>query len=332
MAQSIPPFPNPKENLVVVRAGSKSLHANWLALPHEDRNWDLIVSYFDEAAFNAHPPQTGVQKVLLRGGKWDGLFKTFSQCESHTQYAHIWLPDDDIATDGAAINMMFDQAKRYDLAVCQPALTHDSYYSHFLFMKCPEFSIRYTNYIEIMIPCLEASLFAQALPLFEDTMSGFGLDYIWCRLPGAGPHKAAILDEVTMHHTRPIGSQLKSNIVDQKGKTAKEEGAKLRAQMGGLKKAVPLAYAGITKEGVKIEGRLKMALRMRQSYAGAMDQFADQDLAKVKNRQLFKRQLIIWSWRLMTHMAPMRVSRSRLLWTTPKTQPTYMCIFWKMGP
>jgi len=74
MTPRLPPFPTPKPNLVVVRAGGKSLHP---------------------------PPQDGVQAILIKGGKWDGLFKTFQAFEHHASYERIWLPDDDIATTAA---------------------------------------------------------------------------------------------------------------------------------------------------------------------------------------------------------------------------------------
>jgi len=61
MTPRLPPFPTPKPNLVVV------------------------------------PPQDGVQAILIKGGKWDGLFKTFQAFEHHASYERIWLPDDDIA-------------------------------------------------------------------------------------------------------------------------------------------------------------------------------------------------------------------------------------------
>jgi len=60
--------------------------------------------YFDEAAYTAHPPQDGVQAILIKGGKWDGLFKTFQAFEHHASYERIWLPDDDIATTAADIS------------------------------------------------------------------------------------------------------------------------------------------------------------------------------------------------------------------------------------
>jgi len=230
--------------------------------------------------------------ILLRGGKWDGLFETFKAFPSYEQYQHVWLPDDDIATTGTDISKMFRLAKAQDLAVCQPSLTLDSYFSHFMFLTCAGFSLRYTNYIEIMIPCLKGDLFAQVLPLFEGTMSGYGLDYIWCRLPGAGRYKAAVLDEISMHHTRPIGSQLRGKIADQTGGRSEDEEARLLARFGNIKKAVPVAYAGITKDAQEIEGRFAMARAMHRGYKAHLDRCLDPAYAARKNRQLFKRQLI----------------------------------------
>lgn len=292
MPARLSPFPTPKPSLVVVRAGGKSLHAQWLDQPYEARAFDLIVSYFDADAYAAHMPQDGVQAILVKGGKWDGLFETFKAFPHHTNYTHIWLPDDDIATTGADINGMFDAAESHDLAVCQPSLTLDSYFSHFMFLTCKGFARRYTNYIEIMIPCLSAGIFAQTLPLFEDTMSGYGLDYLWCRMKGAGPYKAAILDEIAMHHTRPIGSQLRGKIADQTGGRSEDEEARLLARFGGIKKAVPVAYAGMTETGETISGRFAMARAMYRGYAQTYEQCLDPGFARRKNRQLFKRQLI----------------------------------------
>ena len=257
----------PKRNLVVVRAGGKSLHPGWLDEPHAARSWDLLVSYFSEEAFAAHKPQPGVAAVLVKGGKWNGLFQTLSALPGLEDHTHIWLPDDDIATSGAAINAMFAEAEAHDLAVCQPSLTRNSYYSHFLFMQNSAFRLRYTNYVEIMVPCLRADILAQALPLFENTMSGYGLDYLWCRMTGAGPYKAAILDGIAVHHTRPVGSALRDKIAEETGGTSEDEEQALVARhFGTVPRPVPLVYAGITPDGRKIDGRFATALRMTPEY------------------------------------------------------------------
>ena len=123
-------------------------------------------------------------------------------------------------------------------------------------------------------------------------MSGYGLDYLWCRFPQSGPFRAAVLDGVAMHHTRPIGSQLRSKIADQTGGRSEDEEAALLARFGGVKKAVPVAYGGITMDGRAVTGRLAMARAMRRGYLKTYSQCLDPSYAARKNRQLFKRQLI----------------------------------------
>lgn len=281
-----------KAFLVVLRAGAKSLHEDWLDTPYEQRSWDLVISYYDEAAFKAHQPRAGVEAVLVKGGKWNGIFKTLNAVPEHRRYSHVWFPDDDIATDGKTINRIFDEAVTFGLAVCQPALTAQSYFSHFLFMQCAAFRLRYSNYVEIMVPCLRADLLAEALPLFENTMSGYGLDYLWCRLAGGGPYKAAILDAVAVHHTRPVGSSLRGKIAETTGGTSEDEERALVANFGDVARPVPLTYAGITDTGEKIDGRFAIARRMFSHYWKNSEAYLDPSLARRKTLQLFKRQLV----------------------------------------
>lgn len=281
-----------RSNLVVVRAGERSLHPGWLNRPYETRTFDLLVSYFSETAYARHREEPGVSAVLVTGGKWDGLFKTLMSLPELGHYDYVWLPDDDIASDGETIDRMFDLARIYELSICQPALTRDSYFSHFLFSQCRAFRLRYVNHVEIMVPCLSRALLKRALPYFEGTMSGFGLDYIWCRWPESGPFRAGILDDIAVHHTRPIGSQLKGAIGSAGFKAQDEEGV-LRTRVGLTKgRVVPLAYAGITVDGERIERQVAMGWAMFRSWLSDLGDFRDSRLALKKSLQVLKRQHI----------------------------------------
>ena len=74
----------------------------------------------------------GVAPVLHVGGKWDGLHKTLTGME-WGDYDFFWLPDDDIETDGCVIDTMFQMACDHGLAVGQPSLNRQSYFTHFIF-------------------------------------------------------------------------------------------------------------------------------------------------------------------------------------------------------
>ncbi|WP_415182275.1 hypothetical protein [Phaeovulum sp.] len=286
-----------KKNLVVVRAGANSLHSHWLDLPYAERNFEMLVSFFSEEAYATFVPAEGVRAVLVKGGKWDGLFKTLSDLDLD-EFDYFWLPDDDIEASTGSINKIFELCQRYGLAVGQPSLSRKSYFSHFLLSRCAGFRIRYTNYVEIMVPCLNRALLRRALPYFENTMSGFGLDYIWCRWEEAGAFRSAVIDAVEVFHTRPVGKVLKS-AMDATGcpKSEQEEGH-LKAKFDLTRRTVPIAFAGVLDNGQPVSGRLIMALYMCRSWVKELKTFrspreAGWGILKVARRQAL-RSLEMW--------------------------------------
>ena len=281
-----------KSKLVVVRAGTGSLHRGWLTAPAADRGFDLLVSYYAEDAYRRHRPADGVRAVLVPGGKWDGLHATLAGIDGLDRYSHIWLPDDDIAADGAAIDRMFALAESHGLAVCQPALCRQSYYSHFLLNRCAAFRLRYTNLIEVMVPCLSAPLLRRVLPWLKGNRTAYGLDYLWCRLPESGAFRAAVLDDVTVTHTRPVGSALARKMAET-GDHAHDDARFLPVGADPNAKFIPLAYAGIAADGTPVTGTLAMGRRMAASWRADLGAFADpvrarRQLAKSRRRHLIR--------------------------------------------
>lgn len=245
-----------RRNLVIVRAGPNSLHLGWLGEGYSGRDFDLVVSYYDTDAYARHPREEGVTAFLQSGGKWDGIAATLDWLGGALDaYDYIWLPDDDIEATSETINGIFAAMRCHGLAIAQPALTPDSYFTHFLFIRCPGLALRYTNYIEIMVPCLSRALLAAVRPHFRATMSGFGLDYIWCRLPEAKPGWAAILDSITVRHTRPVGRVLLGHMA-RRGRSPKDEEAELAASFGITERVTPLVHGAVTANGRHMRGSL----------------------------------------------------------------------------
>lgn len=276
----------PRKNLVVVRAGKNSLHPHWLK-GAASRNWDLVVSLYDPDARFPHPDDVLV--VTRRGGKWDGLYALFSQSDAWRRYDYVWLPDDDVAASSADIDAIFDAMRQYDLDVAQPSLTRDSYFSHFAFMSCPGFVLRYVNFIEIMVPCLKASLLQAVLEDFKGSMSGFGMDYIWCRLSEDARYKAAIIDRVAVRHTRPIGKALRGRMA-KSGVVAEDEELILRARYNVQGRIRPLIYAAVDSRGRLRKGCVRLGFAMAFAYAKVYSQFTAQESASWKIVQLVRRQ------------------------------------------
>lgn len=249
-------------NLVIVRAGDKSLHRGWGA---DDPNceFDLIVSYFgsDPSAFRL-PLEN---RVDYKGGKWDGIHALLSQQpELLDRYQYVWLPDDDLEADRATIEAMFANMRRLGLHIGQPSLTLDSYYSHLPFLHCRSFEFRLVDTIEIMAPCLRADVAAKMLPLFKHSMSGFGLDLLWTRLAEENRGTSAVFDALPVRHTRPVGAHLKTAMLES-GRTPDKEYRQLASQYG-FGELFPLSYEAVDRKGRRWRSKSMIGLRMVADY------------------------------------------------------------------
>lgn len=193
-----------RPNLVVVRAGDKSLHPQWLN--DKLRNWDIAVSYFGD-----HPERYKDQYDYLhvfKGSKWQGL-SDFVQTRSELieQYDYIWFPDDDLFTTCEVINEFFDLCKLLNFSIAQPALTRYSHYSWGITLENPSTDFRLTDFVEIMAPCFKKETFHLFKDSFSINTSGWGLEWLWLDI--AKKHdvfKFGIIDKTPIYHTRKVGA------------------------------------------------------------------------------------------------------------------------------
>lgn len=252
-----------RRNLVIVRAGEKSLHRQWLA-DAEERNWDLIVSWYGDADY---VPVADERVLVRKGGFWDAVYAHFTAMpELLERYEHIWLPDDDILTDAGSINTLFDIVQAEKLAVAQPGLTADSYFSWVHTLVSPSFRLRYTTIVEVMAPCLEVGLIKRMMPHFPGTPSGYGLDWVWARLEDDNRRRGAIIDAVPMRHTRLVGQFLASRL-KQRGIDPLADGELLGARFGYEGRREFPCYGGITATGRAV-GQWATAWLMFRDYMG----------------------------------------------------------------
>ncbi len=192
-----------RKNLVVVRAGDKSLHPQWI---DEKRNWDLVVSYYGN-----HPERYMGQYDYLhqcKGSKWHGLNNYVNNSENNIgDYKYIWFPDDDLFTDCSNINNFFEICELLDLTIAQPALTENSYFSWKITLKSKNFQARITDFIEIMAPCFKVEKFDNFKHTFGENSSGHGLEWVWKKIAiDESIFKFGIIDCTPVFHTRKVGS------------------------------------------------------------------------------------------------------------------------------
>jgi hypothetical protein len=233
-----------RRNLVIVRAGDSSLHEQWLSGEGE-RNWDLIVNYFGDDPQRYR--QDDVRRLDSKGPKWPALHDLIQQLGDKVFcYDYVWLPDDDLSATKPGINSLFDIVDKHALALAQPALTADSFLGHLATLHNKSFHLRFTSFVEIMAPCFSRDFLRQMLPLFRENISGWGLDFFW-PTKISDWKRIAIIDAVTVRHTRPVGGPNYQHLASG-GKDPRQELRDLLTKHG-VTPQPPFVRGGIDKSG-----------------------------------------------------------------------------------
>lgn len=237
-----------RRGLVIVRAGDHSLHPGWTT-QREARRWDLVVSYFGADPDRHRGPDPRIDDP---GQKWEGLHALLTRADFWRSYAYIWLPDDDLAAGHGSVDRLFDAMGEHELALAQPALSWPSFYSHAITLHHPSFALRITNFVEIMAPCFSRAALERCVPTFTESLSGWGLDFVWPTLLAPG-ERAGIVDAATVTHTRPVGGPSYARL-RRDGISPMDEARRALAAHGLAPDIAPQVFGGVTREGRSLEG------------------------------------------------------------------------------
>ena len=189
------------KNCVISAVGKNSLHKMWTE-GNGDFDLHLIVyddsleQFRDDAEFACH----------IKGYKLKVIYKYLeANPQIKGMYDYYFFPDDDIQMDAATINALFEAMHRYDLKIAQPALRM-SYHTwpHTLYNRYCK--LRYTNFVEMMVPCFSQEALQKVRFTFNENETGWGTETHWPLLINATQRDMAIIDEVSVVHTRPIQS------------------------------------------------------------------------------------------------------------------------------
>lgn len=193
-------------NLIILRAGDASLHPAWTQ--GADRDFDIFVSYYGSSA-GRHLDDADYYEARP-GPKWPALAALLREHDALLDaYDAFWFPDDDLAADTAVLNRMFAFFHAHQLALAQPALTRDSYFTWSTLLQAPRAQLRFTRFVEVMAPIFSRAALRLCAPTFDESRSGWGLDWIWptlCERAGLG--RIAVIDATPVRHTRPVGGEL----------------------------------------------------------------------------------------------------------------------------
>lgn len=230
-----------RPNLVILRAGPGSLHREWPRyLNDEDRNWDLCISWYG-AEIPSYAEESEYFFHQRRDMKFTAIANLLVNQPELLEYDNFWFPDDDLEASWRDINRLFNIFRRSMLELAQPSLSNNSnsYVNHRVTAQVSDHYLRYCDFIELMCPIFSRELLGICLPAFRGTTSAFCLDHIWGGLQGRVPGRTAIIDDVVVAHTRPMG-------VNYNGAEAMEEGNRLAA-LYGIKGSYTV-HGGIRRE------------------------------------------------------------------------------------
>jgi hypothetical protein len=238
--------------LVIVRAGRLSLHRRWLCKT-ERLPFDLLIAAYEEIEASRDRPE--VQHVLIPGPKVRGLAELFRQRPGLLRdYSHIALIDDDMDVGHADLMRCFQIGVEHGLDIWQPSMTWNSYFSYAISLNNPAYQIRYCNFVEMGMPFFTSNALARCLPLFA---LGYetGIDQLWCRLSPDPEFKYAVVDSVSVCHTRAVGSTAAvQGFYHSYDDDLRSLNAKFNTRFRG-----PVVYGGILANGIRFKSRFLAA-------------------------------------------------------------------------
>jgi hypothetical protein len=194
--------------LLISRVGTKSLHAAWLS-PASDRGFDVLLSAFESAVVD--PAESGVFFEHRPGTKVAGYGAIFDDHAGLiSKYDYVALFDDDLLISARELQRLFAIVTAHQLKIAQPALTYDSYFTYAALLQDPAYRLRYVNYVEMMCPVFRSDVLQIIKPLYALGYES-GIDLIWCNAVSTSPQDFAVIDEIAVQHTRPVGTLKSAN-------------------------------------------------------------------------------------------------------------------------
>lgn len=191
------------KNLIIGCVGDESLHHHWMT--NGNPEFDMILIYYGDEKDKWKNDATFYWQA--KGSKWEIISKVKEYfTDVISSYDAIWLPDDDISINAKEINRLFRLFHEENLWLAQPALTSRSYISWKLLKKRPLTYLRYTNFVEVMMPMMSQSTYQQLAHTFSESISGWGLDFYWPKLLKYPKNKIAVFDHICATHTRPVNT------------------------------------------------------------------------------------------------------------------------------
>jgi hypothetical protein len=185
--------------------------------------FDILL--FDYSGSDCDPvPRLSVRETLREKTECKGqIFAAFhNYLRNNDNHDYVALIDDDISVSVSALNGAIAIAREHNLDSFSLALAPDSHINHRQFVQRPGSRLRWTPWVEVMMPFYRRALFMAAGPFYQNSISSYGLDQFALPLTGklTGMNRVAVIDAYTAGHYRPVTSDTRTFS---NGLTAKQE-------------------------------------------------------------------------------------------------------------
>jgi hypothetical protein len=190
-----------RTNLVWVQCGQAFRLPSWFRSA-ASRDWDLLLNWYDLRCVDMR-----FGDVVLRqsGTKATGIHAVLSRFpEILTRYDAVLFLDDDLVVQHADLDKVFSLARLHNLDLFQPAVSAGSHCSwpHLFHRKGSV--VRRTTGVEIMMCGFTRRALQTCAPLFDRSVSGFGLDFACSNTVRERGWSCGVIDGVQVIHPDSI--------------------------------------------------------------------------------------------------------------------------------
>lgn len=141
-----------------------------------------------------------VEHVAELTPKFTLVNRVMSQAELR-DYEFLLVVDDDVRLPAGFLDNYLRLVTQFDLALCQPARTHDSYIDHPFVERLDGLSARRTQFVEIgPLISLRRNAFPVLLPFDELSPMGWGYDLTWPSAIATAGLRMGIVDATPLSH------------------------------------------------------------------------------------------------------------------------------------
>ena len=143
--------------------------------------------------------------------------------------------------------------REYDLDIDLLVQTEDSYFSHLITLQQPDYAMRLTNFVEVMMPCFKTVYLKNLLPRLEGSYTGWGIDFGWADANLTS--RAGMFDAIGMTHARPVGGGQIYSVPGRQGLGTAQEEAALAYDRFDVSLRIAFPLGGVRKNGCSVDNK-----------------------------------------------------------------------------